>query len=295
MPKRLLITGVNGFTGKHLVAAANAQGYQCHALRADLTDPQSLNEEIARVQPSQVIHLAGISAVTHPDPLDFYRVNLMGTQNLLQALNQLPQKPARILLASSANVYGHIAAGELSENQPPKPVNHYAISKLGMEYMAATFSTQLPIVLVRPFNYTGVGHDDRFVIPKIVDHFQRKAPIIELGNLTVEREYNDVRTVCDVYLSLLGKGQVGEVYNICSGRTVTIKQVVSTLENISGHRIEVKVNPDFLRANEIQKISGNPHKLEACTGLLQWPTLQDTLTWMLAHPTAALEPLSKGH
>lgn len=290
MPKRLLITGVNGFTGEHLVAAATEQGYQCHALQADLTDPQSLNAEIVRVQPSQVIHLAGISAVTHPDPLDFYRVNLMGTQNLLQALGQLVKRPTRILLASSANVYGHMAAGELSEDQLAKPVNHYAISKLGMELMAATFSPQLPIVLVRPFNYTGVGHDDRFVIPKIVDHFQRKAPVIELGNLNVEREYNDVRTVCKAYLDLLNKGQLGEIYNLCSGRTVTINQVVSTLEEISGHRIEVKVNPQFLRANEIQKISGNPQKIEACIGQLKWPSLQETLGWMFNHATTTLKP-----
>lgn len=280
--KRLLITGSKGFTGQHLSREAEAYGYTCCFLDGDITDASLVASHVQQIQPTHVIHLAAISAVTHHDPLDFYRVNLLGTQNLLEALQNLPNPVQRVLLASSANVYGHVECNAISEGLTPKPVNHYAISKLAMELMAATFAGKLPIILVRPFNYTGVGHDDRFVIPKIIDHFARKAPLIELGNITVEREYNDVRTVCEAYLRLLEKGVVGEIYNICSGRALTIQQVIATLEALSGHRVQVQVNPDFVRANEIQRVAGDPTKLVQRIGQLEWPTLEETLGWMLA-------------
>lgn len=280
MPRRLLITGLGGFTGQHLANEAQAQGFEVFPLNADISNEHVVYASINEVRPTHVIHLAAISAVTHHDPLDFYRVNLLGTQNLLQSLARLDKKPSRILLTSSANVYGHVELGVLNESINPQPVNHYAISKLSMEFMAATFSSQLPLVIARPFNYTGLGHDHRFVIPKIVDHYLNKAATIELGNIDVEREYNDVRTVCQAYMALLEQGAIGETYNICSGRTVTIKQILSLMEEISGHRMEVKTNPNLIRINEIHRISGDPEKLNRCIGQLEWRSLEATLRWM---------------
>lgn len=280
--KRLLITGADGFTGQHLRAAAERVGYEVLSLRSDLIDSAALISEVASVCPTYVAHLAAISAVTHLDPEAFYRVNLFGTLNLLDALKRLPVYPEKVLLASSANVYGNADVGLIDESICPKPVNHYAMSKLAMEHMAMTYAVDLPIIISRPFNYTGVGHDNRFVIPKIVEHFKRDLVEIEVGNLNVYREYNDVRMVCDAYLRLLDDGVVGETYNVCSGKAYSLSEVIYVAEKISGKKIDVKVNPDFVRANEIQKLVGNPDKLKATVGDLSVFALEDTLCWMIS-------------
>ncbi|EGI77336.1 nad-dependent epimerase/dehydratase [Hylemonella gracilis ATCC 19624] len=233
-----------------------------------------------------MVHLAAISFIIHQDEQTFYAVNTIGTMNLLAALAKLPSPPCQVLLASSANVYGNAEASPLVEDQFPAPVNHYAMSKLAMEYMARTYADKLPIVIARPFNYTGPGQDKSFVIPKIVGHFANKSPFIELGNLHVEREYNDVRMVCDAYLQLLQHGEVGQTYNVCSGQTYTLQHVIETLSRLSAHKLEVKVNPAFVRANEVHRLCGNPAKLRkllADRGVTQQQvSLSDTLTWMLS-------------
>lgn len=282
MTQRILLTGAGGFTGQHFTEAAQQAGYEVHPLVADLTDAEAVATGVAASAPDFVIHLAGISAVTHANEEALYRVNLFGTLNLLKALTALPQVPNRILLVSSANVYGNAHKSPIDESTCPAPVNHYAMSKLAMEFMSGTFADRLPLMIVRPFNYTGVGHDARFVIPKLVEHFARRAEEIELGNLDVEREFNDVRTVCKAYLRLLQLGQPGQTYNVCSGRPVSLKSVIDALKQITGHDLQIKVNPAFVRANEVHRLCGSPAKLEACIGKLQHPALEETLRWMLS-------------
>lgn len=278
---RLLLTGADGFTGRHLTAAAKAAGYEVYPLAANLTDAAAVIAEVAAVAPTHVVHLAAISAVTHSDEAAFYSVNLFGTLNLLNALVALTHRPHKVLLASSANVYGN-QGGEaaIAETLCPKPVNHYAMSKLAMEHMAATYADRLPLVITRPFNYTGVGHDLRFVIPKIVDHFVRKAPVIELGNLDVYREYNDVRQVSQIYLELMKLGIPGEIYNVCSGHVVSLRQVLDLMVEVSGWQPEVQVNPAFVRANEIHTLVGSSKKLASCIGPLPDGNLKSLLVWM---------------
>ena len=278
---RLLLTGAEGFTGRHVSQAAQAAGYSVVPLKADLTDADAVAAEVASAAPTHVLHLAAISAVTHADELAFYQVNLFGSLNLLKALAALPHAPRKVLLASSANVYGNQGGEAIVETLCPQPVNHYAMSKLAMEHMAATYADRLPLVMTRPFNYTGVGHDQRFVIPKIVDHFVRKAPVLELGNLDVYREYNDVRQVCDVYLKLLDRGVAGETYNVCSGRAVSLRAVLALMTEISGWQPEIRVNPAFVRANEIHTLAGSPQKLVACIGSVSGGDLKSLLAWML--------------
>ena len=277
---KLLLTGAEGFTGRHLTNAALTAGYEVFPLKADLTDAAAVAAEVSAIAPTHVVHLAAISAVTHADENAFYQVNLFGTLNLLKALVALPVAPAKVLLASSANVYGNQDGVAIAETVCPQPVNHYAMSKLAMEHMAATYTDRLPIVMTRPFNYTGVGHDLRFVIPKIVDHFVRKAPVIELGNLDVYREYNDVRQVCDVYLKLLGHGVPGEVYNVCSGKAVSLGEVLALMTEISGWQPEVRVNTAFVRANEIRALAGSSEKLASCIGQVSGGDLRPLLEWM---------------
>lgn len=281
MGKTILLTGADGFTGRHLADAATSRGYRILPLQANLLDAGGIDVELSGNAFDYVVHLAAISAVTHSDELALYQVNVFGTLNLLQALARRRLAPERVILASSANIYGNAAVSPIAEACPPAPVNHYAMSKLAMEYMAAQYSDRLPLVTVRPFNYTGVGHDDRFVIPKLVHHFSMRSAEVELGNLKVEREFNDVRTVCGVYLDLLQRGGDQQVYNICSGRAYSLTQVIDTLARLTGYRPHIRANPDFVRANEVKRLCGDPAKLEACIGKIQHPPLEDTLGWML--------------
>jgi nucleoside-diphosphate-sugar epimerase len=280
---RLLLTGADGFTGRHIEFAAVAYGYAVLPLKADLTNFELLEKEIRASNPTHVVHLAAISDVNDSHQEKYYQVNLFGTLNLLKALEGLEKIPEKVILASSANVYGANSGQLIKERQEPKPVNQYAMSKLAMEYMSILHAERLPILLTRPFNYTGVGHDNRFVVPKIVEHFLRSASRIELGNLEVEREYNDVRNVAQIYLELLKKGHKGNIYNIASGRTYSLKVVIDLLRNITGQSINVSVNPAFVRKNDIPVLSGDPEKLERCIGRVNWYKLRDTLVWMLAN------------
>jgi len=281
MAARILLTGAAGFTGRHLAQAARQRGYEIHELRSNLTDAGNLTAELAATRFEYVVHLAAISAVTHANLQEFYNVNLFGSLNLMAAILASESAPAKVLVASSANVYGNSPISPIGEQVCPDPLNHYAMSKLAMEQMLKTEAAALPLVVVRPFNYTGIGHDDRFVIPKMVDHFARRAAAIELGNMQVEREFNDVRTVAQAYLDLLEQGEAGETYNICSGRTYSLDTVLALLGELTGHSVTARVNPDFVRPNELQRLCGDPAKLEACIGALSHPPLSQTLEWML--------------
>ena len=281
MPSGILLTGADGFTGQHFAKAAQERGYSVLALQSDLTDTAALEMELADASFDYVVHLAGISAVTHVDLQDIYAVNLFGTLNLLNALISSQQSLTKVILVSSANVYGRSTISPIDETVCPAPVNHYAMSKLAMEHMAKAHHAGLPLLVARPFNYTGVGHDSRFVIPKLVEHFVQRRPFIELGNIHVEREFNDVRMVCNAYLELLKKGVAGEAYNICSGRAYSLTAIIEMLSTLSEHKIEVRVNQEFVRPNELDTLSGSPRKLEACIGELLHPPLEDTLEWML--------------
>jgi nucleoside-diphosphate-sugar epimerase len=277
----MLVTGADGFTGVHFVKQAREAGYEVFEFNADLTNPLAVEEQVHAAAPDMVVHLAGISFVGHGKPSAFYEVNVIGTLNLLDAILKLPKPPIRILLASSANVYGNCEQSPISEIQAPAPVNHYAMSKLAMEHLAMTYADRLPLFIVRPFNYTGPGQVESFVIPKIVAHFKHRATLVELGNLTVEREYNDVRMVTDAYLKLLDKAALGEIYNICSGKTYTLHQVIDALVELTGHQIDVVVNPAFVRANELHRLCGDVSKLHKTIGTHDPIALKNTLRWML--------------
>jgi len=284
---KILLTGADGFTGRPFAKQAAAAGHEVVALRADLTDEVAVLEEVMAIEPDAVVHLAAISFVGHADQAAFYSVNVLGTTNLLDALVQLPRPPRRVLLASSANIYGNSEQSPLQETQPPAPVNHYAMSKLAMEYMSRTYIGRLNLIVTRPFNYTGPGQDPNFVIPKLAKHFAARAPSVSLGNLDVEREFNDIRLVCDAYLLLLAYGEPSEAYNVCSGKPYTLRHVIETFEQLTGHRMKVEIDPRFVRPNEVHRLCGNPDKLNrvaSANGIpLETPSLRETLQSMLTH------------
>ena len=277
----LLISGAHGFTGQHLMDMARAQGYAVHALQTDLMQPDALRNEVAEVKPDFVVHLAGVSFVGHAEIDAFYRVNVLGSLHLLDALASLDTPPQKILMASSANVYGNCAESPIAETQSPAPVNHYAASKLVMEHMARTRLDVLPVFFTRPFNYPGVGQSPDFLIPKLVQHFAARSAAVELGNMDVEREFNDVRFVCDAYLRLLQRAAPGETYNLCTGRTYSLREVLVMLTDLTGHPVEARVNPAFVRPHEISRLCGDSTKLLNCIGNVDRFGLRDTLDWML--------------
>ena len=277
----ILISGAHGFTGRHLITMARARGYAVHALRADLMRLDDLRNEVAQVNPDFVVHLAGVSFVGHAEIDAFYRINVLGSLHLLDALASLDTPPQSILMASSANVYGNCAESPITETQSPAPVNHYAASKLVMEHMARTRLDGLPVFFTRPFNYTGAGQSPDFLIPKLVQHFAGHSAVVELGNMDVEREFNDVRFVCDAYLRLLQRAVPGETYNVSTGRTYSLREVLALLTDLTGHPVEARVNPAFVRPHEISRLCGDSTKLLNCIGNVDRFDLRDTLDWML--------------
>lgn len=295
---RVLITGVDGFTGRYLAAAMQKAGFEVHGVVrampvqavagvsnlhvADMADGARLAEVVQTVMPHKVAHLAAIAFVGHGNADALYHVNLLGTRNLLEVLVHSSVPLEAVLLASSANVYGNNIAGTLDELTPPAPANDYAVSKLAMEYMTRLYAERLPLVISRPFNYTGVGQDESFLIPKIVSHARRRAPAIELGNLHVARDFSDVRTVVQYYHKLLTTpSALGQTFNVCAGRGHTLHEVLELVQRLANHRFEVRVNPAFVRANEVKLLVGNGEKLHSTVGKVPTIELKDTLRWML--------------
>jgi nucleoside-diphosphate-sugar epimerase len=288
--KKVLITGISGFTGQHLAARLTQAGYQVvgithtdrslpwRTISCDLANRDLLIQLVKEEQPDFMVHLAAISFVAHGDPRDLYLCNLLGSRNFLEAASNVA--PQAVLFASSANIYGNAEAESISESQLPAPANDYAVTKLAAEYLVPLFPV-LPVTVVRPFNYTGPGQDLKFLLPKIVSHFRQRAAVIELGNIDVERDFSDVRMVVDSYARLLEKPAPGQTFNICSGRGYTLRQVIDIMTEITGHQIEVRVNPAFVRANEVKRLVGNNQKLQNWIGELHSYELRDTLQWML--------------
>jgi nucleoside-diphosphate-sugar epimerase len=279
---RVLVTGLHGFTGHYAKSELEDAGHSVSGLRADLRDADSLVSEISEDPPEAVMHLAAQAFVGHANENEFYDINLVGTKNLLVALLQAAPDCRSVLLASSASVYGNQAEGMVSESALPAPANHYGVSKLAMEHMALLYSRELPLFITRPFNYTGVGQGDRFLIPKIVGHFQRREPVIELGNTEVFREFGDVRDVVRVYRALLEAPPVGDVLNVCNGAPRALNDVISICERLTGHSIEVQINPAFVRKNEVRVLAGDNSLLRKRVDDVPAPNLENTLAWMLA-------------
>lgn len=289
--KRALVTGLTGFTGLYVAQQLREAGFEVHGIterpsidaklhKADLADVDGLGRIIDLIQPSVVVHLAAIAFVGNANAQAFYTVNTIGTRNLLEALERHAKSIECVLLASSANIYGNGTEGMLDEATPPNPANDYAVSKLAMEHMARLWFDRLPIVIARPFNYTGVGQSESFLLPKIVAHFRRHAKLIELGNCDVFRDFSDVRAVASAYRRLIEVGPIGKTFNVSSGVSHSLRDVVAMMEEIAGYRIEIQINPAFVRTNEVRSLLGSAEALRHTIGDWGSPPLRETLEWM---------------
>ncbi|WP_246792022.1 NAD-dependent epimerase/dehydratase family protein [Burkholderia perseverans] len=312
-PRRALVTGLAGFTGRYVATSLEAAGYEVwgtvapgtaarrrslvarhQMLEADLLDLDSLRAAVEQSSPDVVVHLAACAHVANNDPRDLYLVNVVGTRNLLTALVDAGAKPGCVLLASSANVYGNASVESLDELVPPQPANDYAVSKLAMEHAARQWSDKLPIVIARPFNYTGVGQLDTYLLPKLVSHYANHEPRILLGNLDVSRDFSDVRDIAEAYTRLVDAAPAGETFNVCSEHAYSLKEVIVMLSRIVGYVIDVTVDPRFVRGNEVKKLVGSREKLRARFGDLPVTPLDDTLRWMVEAMKARLSSGESG-
>lgn len=296
--RRTLVTGIGGFTGRYLAPLLAEEGHEIHGIvhakdeplegvhrvyEADLSDVANIAAIVNEVQPDHVVHLAGIAFVGHSEVEEIYRSNVVGTRHLLAAITALPQPPRSVLVASSANVYGNAREGELDEETSFAPANDYGVSKVAMEFVSSLFRDRLPLIIVRPFNYTGLGQSTQFVVPKIVAHARERAPVIELGNLEVARDFSDVRSVVQIYKRLLDEpAAIGGTFNVCSGKAVSLRQILDMVSRFSAHPLEVRVNPAFVRANDVRVLQGSKAKLESVIGPLPSIPIEDTLRWMLS-------------
>ncbi len=291
LSKKVLITGIDGFTGKHLETFLQKKGYEvfgtvlgqtnsANYFTCDIRKSSDIQDVIADVQPDYILHLAAISFVGESDSSLIYDVNVIGTQNILDAVIHAGLNPEKIIIASSATVYGNQGKEVLDESMCPMPVNHYGISKLAMEHVVSTYFDKLNIIVTRPFNYTGVGQAEHFLIPKIVKHYQERAKIIELGNLHVAREFNAIDFVAKVYLELMQSNLSSEIVNLCSSKAIKLLDVIDMMNEIAGYEIEVRVNPAFVRENEIPVLKGSDEKLSVLIGKVQMDDFKMTLEQM---------------
>ena len=288
---KVLITGIDSFTGIHLSSYLASAGYDVYGTslfenidkkyKCDITCKDEIIDVLQKVKPDYFIHLSGISFAAHGNSEDFYNVNTIGTTNILDAFLELNLNPKKIVLASSATIYGNQGLEVLDETLCPLPANHYGASKYAMECLARGYFDKLPIIITRPFNYTGIGQAEQFLIPKIVKHFKEKKETIELGNLNISREFNDVEYVCEVYKRLLECEENGEVVNISSNKGIKLLDVIDMMNKLAGYEIKVEINPAFVRKDEIKSLTGSKDKLFGLIGCVVQKSFEETLRGML--------------
>lgn len=295
MKKRLFVTGLSGFVGRHIQSRLNApdSGWELLPVtsRFDLCDQSSL-DGLWPQMPDAVIHLAGQTFVPEAfrDPANTLQVNLLGTLNLLQALKARGFN-GTFLYVSSGDVYGQVSERDLpiTEQQTPGPRNPYAVSKLSAEFLTLQWglSEGWPVLVARPFNHIGAGQKDSFAIASAARQISRiqqglQAPVLEVGDIDVTRDFLDVSDVVSAYLALLERGEAGQVYNICSGVEQSIRSLIEQLADIAQVDLQLVQDPARLRRAEQRRVCGSPARLAHATGWTPEVTTQQSLRAILS-------------
>jgi len=291
---RVLITGVAGFVGGHVVDFLRAEqpeatvvgldnhpGTRAHTLGieivpADLQDAASVKAAIDRVRPDRLVHLAAQSSPQRSwdDPAGTLRTNVLGMLHLLEAVRSGGGAP-RILAVGSADEYGLVKPDEvpLREDAPLRPTSPYAASKVAQGYLALQYalSPGLHVVRTRTFHHTGPRRGEQFAESSFARQLAeieagQRPPRLEVGNLQAVRDFTDVGDVVRAYWMLLERGAPGEVYNVCSGRGVRLADLLDRLIALSGLRVEVQVDAARLRPVDAPILVGDPGRLRAATG-----------------------------
>lgn len=319
---KVLITGVTGFAGSHLADLLLAEGgHEVWGLRrwrsrleniahlegrlrlieGDITDARAMRDVIERVRPEFVFHLAAQSFVlaSWQEPDATLTTNIRGELNLFEAVRQTGVT-CRIQIAGSSEEYGLVHPDELpiTEDNPLRPLSPYAVSKVAQDALAWQYvqSYGLDIVRTRGFNHTGPRRGEVFVCSNFARQVAEieaglRPPVVQVGNLDARRDFTDVRDMVRGYLLALQKGVQGEVYNLCSGRDWSIRQLLEMLVGMAGVRIEIQPDPARMRPSDVQVLLGSAAKFRAATGweprLPFEQTLRDLLDYWRGRLAAA--------
>lgn len=297
---RALITGASGFVGRYLVDALRADDTEVFAaggphdddayFAIDLLDVDTLHAAFDVAQPDVVFHLAAQAFVPRSveAPQETYQINVIGTANVLAALRAFrdrSKREVRLLFVSSAEVYGIQPpdAMPLRESCAPNPTNPYAASKAAAEalVLGEVHSFGVDAVITRAFNHIGPGQSDRFVVPSFAAQLaaiSRGAdPVMLVGNLEPRRDFLDVRDVVEAYIGLARTGTRGEIYNVCSGSAISVREILGELIRIAHVPVEVRTDPARMRPADVPVLYGSNEKLRSSTGWSPRIPLRKTL------------------
>jgi GDP-4-dehydro-6-deoxy-D-mannose reductase len=307
--KRVFVTGATGFVGRHLAAALPPSEYAVYGtaypqpphpgeksiFHLDLRTERGVFEAVQQARPDWVFHLAAISNVgmSWARKRETLETNVVGTFNLFEALKKFSPE-ARVLFVSSSDIYGFPAGSPgaepraFTEEDSFCLVSPYALSKFNGELLAGFYSRceGLDIVIARPFPHTGPGQSADFVCSdwaRQVIQIERgsQAAVIRVGNLDARRDFTDVRDTVRAYILLLQKGRKGEVYNICRGRGVALREILGMLVSSASRNVRVEQDPERLRKVDIPSLVGDARKIRAETGWEPEIPLQKTLADLL--------------
>jgi len=294
---KAFITGISGFTGIHLTELLKKEGFKVTGIdlkkgnyyQCDLTDKEKLSEIVLREKPDYVFHLA--SPILRSDKLidetlvKNLNVDLFGTVNLIEAVSKLDKKP-KVLITSTAAVYRQNMGEPFKETDKLEPRTAYGLSKLTQELIGLKLaeSYSLPLVVSRSILLIGANQAEGFVVNDLIKQVAemevkgRKA-VLEVGDLKTRRDFTDIRDGVKAYLTIIKKGEPGEIYNVCSNRTVEIREIVEWLMKNSRVKFRVKEKLEW-RKNDLDVLVGNNTKLKK----LGWKagfTLDDSLKEIL--------------
>ncbi len=310
---RALITGIAGFAGSHLAELLLQDGDEVFGtlfpgestrnvkacerdlqLRVcDIRDAGAVKGLIEEVRPEEIYHLAAITFIPDSimEPRLTFETNLLGSMNVFETAKTLAEEP-RVLFVGSADEYGLVKGNELpiNEQNPLRPSNPYSVSKVSASMLAYQYgvSGQLNIVRVRPFNHTGPRQSPQFVCSDFARQIAevekgQRMPEIRVGNLRPKRDFTDVRDVVRAYRDVLRHGESCEVYNICSGRSVEVREILNVLMSASGGEIRIVERPERVRKSEVDEIRGDFGKLEKTTGWRPVVPFEKTLEDLLEY------------
>jgi GDP-4-dehydro-6-deoxy-D-mannose reductase len=290
---RALVTGGKGFVGHWLVSHLEAHGDEVAVIdiETDVSDGAAMGRVMAEVRPQAVYHLAAMTHVgeSWEDPSQVLKVNVLGTAEVLAAA-RAHVDDARVLVVSSAEVYGTVTQDQLplTEDTPAAPASPYAASKLAAEVVArqAWRGYGQPVIVVRPFNHIGPGQSPNFFVPalaqRIVEARRAGAGALRVGTLTTRRDFTDVRDVVVAYRLLVTAGVPGSVYNVCSGRDVSMAEVARQLLTLAGADLELEPDPELVRPVDVPVLRGDAGRLRSATGWEPRVPLATTLADVLA-------------
>jgi GDP-6-deoxy-D-talose 4-dehydrogenase len=279
---RVLVTGATGFTATYIIPVLRNRGFQVFGVSSadcDVEDFAAVIDVITPLRPNYVVHLAGTPNLPDSQGELANGVNVQGTINVLRACERLEEQPRKVILASSSFVYGDTGIVPAAEEAPFAPTGAYGRSKCEMERAAAHWFSRMSILIVRPFNYTGVGHAGRFLVPKLVRAFRERSTDVSFVDPNVVRDYSDVRWVANVYADLLPRAESGLAVNVSSGVGTPLPTIVELLEKLTGHSIAVKPRPT--EGSRKAALVGSAARLSSLLGRLSPYTLTDTLRWMV--------------